>query len=347
MIDTTLKHLQRLAEHDQNNFVLYFIENSESIWNWTKSFDGVKTQMNLFNIRDQIDTIRFSLVFSDLITLYALGNGEKKITTPKQDVPQSIMKTLTIPEDILTKYNLQKSASDFIPGYISCGFNQLRDFAINLRKQIASKRIVLCPDRIVLTLTNEKAPDGGRIWQVLQIDPSSPAYQWIVSEKTSLTESIPLIDNIPEIKHQKELQTIMVPYLSGITLSDLEKVIQDNYDYVSSFRSHIKDLIRNHSSAKTLNEINQDLIRPDIEKINRKFKQVSNMHKLRVSGVVSVTSVISLMALSALGIDAAIWGFLGTGGLGLIGSESKHQEDLSSLEDNSMFLLWKIKQLKK
>lgn len=347
MIDTTLKHLQKLAEHDQNNFALFFIENSESIWNWTKSFDGVKTQMNLFNIRDQIDTLRFSLVFSDLLTLYALGHGEKKITTPKPEVPQSIMKTLTIPEDILTKYNLQKSGSDFIPGYISCGFDQLRDFAINLRKQISSKRIILSPDRIVLTLTNDKTPDGGRIWQALQIDPSSPAHQWIVSEKTALTESIPLIDNFPEIEYQKELQTIMVPYLSGITLSDLEKVIQDNYDYVSSFRAHIKELIRNHSSSRTLNEINQDLIRPDVEKINRKFKQVSNMHKLRVAGVVSVTSVISLAALSTLGINAAIWGFLGTGGLGLIGSESKYQEDLSNLEDNPMFLLWKIKQLKK
>lgn len=346
MIQTTLKKLQELAEHDQKHFTLFYIDNSETICNWIKTFDGVKTQMNLHNTRNQIDLLRFSLVFSDLITLYALGTGEIKITTPKVDRPQSLIKSLTIPQEIFTKYKLLKSPSDFIPGYISCGFEQLRDFSIDLRKPIAKNRIILRPDRIVLTLTDQKAPDGGRIWQALGVDKNSPVNQWIVSEKTAQTDSIPLIDNLPDSKYQKELQTIMVPYLTGITINDLEKVIEDNLDCISNFRSHIKGLVKNHDSIKNLNEINNDLIKPEVDKINRKFKQVSNMHKMRVAGVVSVTAVISMAALTTLGINAAMYGLLGAGGLGLINSESKYQEDLSNLEDNPMFLLWKIKQLK-
>lgn len=347
MIHTTLKKLQDLAEHDQKHFVLYYIEHSEPICNWIKSFDGVKTQMNLHNVRNQIDLLRFSLVFSDLITLYALGEGEKKITTPKADKQLPFIKSLTIPQDILTKYKLLKSPSDFIPGYISCSYEQLRDFSIDLRKPISKNRIILRPDRIVLSLTDQKAPDGGRIWQALGVEKDSPVNQWIVSEKTAQTNAIPLIDNLPDSENQKDLQTIMVPYLTGITLNDLEKVIEDNYDCISNFRSHIKGLVHNHSSIKSLNEINNDLIKPEVEKINRKFKAVTNMHKMRVAGVVSVTAVISMASLTTPGINAAIYGLLGAAGLGLIGWENKFQEDLSNLEDNPMFLLWKIKQLKK
>jgi len=347
MINTTLKQLQNLAERDQKSFVPFYIDNSESICDWIKSYDGVKTQMNLYKIRNQIDLLRFSLVFSDLITLYTIGEGEKKITTPKPEKPQSFIKTLTIPNDILAKYKLLKSPSDFIPGFVSCSFDQLRDFSIGLRKPISHNRIVLRPDRIVLTLTEEKAPDGARIWQALEVDKDSPANQWIVSEKTAQTDSIPVIDNLTDNNNQRDLQTIMVPYLSMISINDLEKVIEDNYDCISNFRSHIKELVINHNSIKNLNEINNDLIKPEVEKINRKFKHVSNMHRMRVTGVTAVTAVVSMAALTTLGINAAIYGFLGTGGLGLISSESKFKEDLSNLEDNPMFLLWKIKQLKK
>jgi hypothetical protein len=347
MIQATLKKLQDLAEHDQKRFVMFYVDESETICNWIKSFDGVKTQMNLHSIKNQIDLLRFSLVFSDLITLYTLGEGEKKITTPKPDRPQSLIKSLTIPQEIFTKYKLLKPTTNFIPGYISCSFEQLRDFSINLRKPISKNRIVLRPDRIVLTLTDEIAKDGGRVWQALGVDQDSPVNQWIVTEKTAMTDAIPIIDNLPDSKNQKELQTIMVPYLSGITINDLEKVIEDNSDCISNFRSYIKELIKNHVSIKNLNEINNDLIKPEVEKINRKFKHVSNLHKMRVAGVVSVTAVISMATLTTLGINAAIFGLLGAGGLGLINSESKFQEDLTNLEDNPMFLLWKIKQLKK
>lgn len=346
MIQDTIKKLQKLAEHDQQNFVLFYIENSEAICEWIRSFDGVKTQMNLHNVRDQKDILRFSLIFSDLITVFPLGEGEKKITVPKANMPQSLVKTLTIPQEILSKFTLIKTASDLIPGYISCSFEQLRDFAIALRRPLSENRILMRPDRIVLTLTDQKAPNGGRIWQVLGVEKDSPVKQWIISGKTAQTESIPIFENLPDNDLQKELQTIMVPYLTGVTLNDLEKIIQDNYDYISTFRSHIKDLIKNYKSSKNLNEINNDLIRPEVEMINRKFKQISNMHKMRAIGVTAVTAVVSMAALTTLGINAVVYGLLGAGGVGLINSESKYQEDLSSLEDNPMFLLWKIKQLK-
>lgn len=347
MIQDTLKKLQQLAAHEQQKFTLFYIDNSESICNWIQTFDGVKTQMNLHSVKKQIDLLRFSLVFSDLIILYPLGEGEKKITVPKTDKPQSLMKSLTIPREILSKFDLLKTPFEFIPGYISCGFEQLKHFSIELRQPLAKNRMVLRPDRIVLTPTDQKSPDGGRIWQALGVEKDSPVTQWIVSEKTAQTNAIPLIENLPDSDLQKELQTIMVPYLSGISINDLEKVIQDNSDCISNFRVHIKELIKNYGSIKDLNEINSDLIKPEVEKINRKFNQVANIHSMRVKGVVAVTAVVSMAALTTLGVNTAIYGLLGAGGLGLINSESKFKEDLAELENNPMFLLWKIKQLKK
>jgi hypothetical protein len=279
--------------------------------------------------------------------LYPRGEGELKLTVPKREKLISVVDKITIPGELYSKYFQNINSEDFVPAYVTSGYEELKHLATELEYLIDKNKIILRPDRIILARRSNKTQEGNNIWDVLGVDPNSPVKQWIVSEKTSQTNSLPLIDNLVNENLQKELQSIVVPYLSGIKLTDLYKVVEDNSDCISTFRSHIKDLIRNYHSIKSLKEINQDLIRPDVDKLNGRFKKVAEMHKLRVYGTLVVSATISLASLNMLGINTAIYGLLGTGGLGIINSESKYKADMSSLKDNPMFLLWKIKQLKK
>ncbi|HEY4789488.1 MAG TPA: hypothetical protein VIH57_25735 [Bacteroidales bacterium] len=347
MINSNLETLKSYALENPKKFAPYYMDNSESICKWIRDFDGVKTQMDLKNIENQMDLLSFSLVFSDLITLFAIGNGELELTVPKGKKLTSVVKEITFPKEIIDKYSIRVSSNDFVPAYVTSSNEQLKHFASELEFLLEKNKVVLRPDRAILAKRSIKDNDGNIVWDLIGVDPDSPGKQWLISEKTNQTNSLPIIDNLRNENYQRELQSITIPYLTGIKLTDLYKVIEDNNDCVSSFRSHIKELIQKHDSVKNLNEINQDLIRPDIDKLNGRFSKVAQMHKLRVYGTVVATAVVSLASLNALGINAAIFGLLGTGGLGILNSESKYNEEISLLKDNPMFLLWKIKQLRK
>ncbi|HPG57044.1 MAG TPA: hypothetical protein PKW98_04450 [Candidatus Wallbacteria bacterium] len=65
------------------------------------------------------------------------------------------------------------------------------------------------------------------------------------------------------------------------------KILEDETDLLSGFRSNLKNVIKeSQTNFKSLKELQQDVLNPEIDKINRRFKKIKGLHKLKIGGVV-------------------------------------------------------------
>ncbi|MFZ4930367.1 hypothetical protein [Chryseobacterium sp. Mn2064] len=144
------------------------------------------------------------------------------------------------------------------------------------------------------------------------------------------------------------IEEIMIPFISGISAKDFSLILRDEADLISSFRSDLLK-ITNSNTHQEGREIYQDLIRPRIDKINQKFKSISELHSFKMKGVTVFTAALSLLSLSAgdyMGATSIMVG-VGTGTAGLIKFEADYHSEINNLKNDSMYLLWKLNNLSK
>ena len=91
-----------------------------------------------------------------------------------------------------------------------------------------------------------------------------------------------------------------------------------------------------------------DVLRPELETINKKFKLITNLHWLGL-GASLAAFTISLIAVNANRVTNFQTLFntgIGSGALGFLAADIKFQTDDDKLKDNPYFLLWKINRAK-
>jgi hypothetical protein len=82
--------------------------------------------------------------------------------------------------------------------------------------------------------------------------------------------------------------------------------------------------------------------------MTRRFKVISSLHKLKLSGAFVGTVVLTLTTWLSGGMAPAISGLLGAGGLGLMVKErAEYLEKLHSLKEHPLYLLWRLKEARK
>lgn len=151
-------------------------------------------------------------------------------------------------------------------------------------------------------------------------------------------------------KQAEIIHEIMIPFISGLSAKDFSLVLQDEADLISSFRFELKKLTNiKDDNYEFSSELYQDLIRPRVDKINQKFKSVSELHSFKMKGVTAFTSILSLVSMAAgdfMGAASIIIG-LGTGTAGLVKFEADYHSEINNLKNDSMYLLWRLNQIRK
>lgn len=344
-MNKTIKQFNKICQNRPENFGDFYTDNITSIANWIESKDGLKTNYKLFDLNKQSDYISFSLVFSDTLILHPLGNYTLKIKLPKGESFRKNIETLSLPKDLYDDINSSELLDKLLLGYIYCDESQLKNFYLKLKQLIKNEKVLLCPDRIALRVL-EPGQNGNANYQGIPVDSNSSFNQWILTPNEHKTDTLPLLENVPKPDMVRELFSLSIPFLKGLNFSDLSKVLDDNMDCLSILRAHLKDTVIQYRDKKTLIEIQEDLIRPEIEKLTIRFKKIQGIHKLRTSGVILGSSAIALALYEKEGVFASILELLGAGGLGLITSEEKYQNSIQSMKEEPLYLFWKLKSLK-
>lgn len=149
-----------------------------------------------------------------------------------------------------------------------------------------------------------------------------------------------------------------MPYLSGVKLDLLHRIMQDERDALVRFRRAMTDAITTCKERclgaedpaivrEVGQEFRRDVIEPELAKLGQRFKRIVAARSVRIAGGVLGLAGLGFAALSGNAISASISAMLGAGGAGLIAKEySDYLRDVLSLKENPWYFAWKISKLK-
>lgn len=320
-----------ISSGDLSKYATTYLENFTELNNFIRDFPGQKTAMSVKSLDNLDDHLRASVVLSDLTSLTMSGGKKATVVMPKHG-----QRTVVIPTDYLKEHDIDLSSPELHVGFFQPIDKEHKSFVKSLLPVIERGWLVLRPSRLVMIKTGEKS------WQTFDVEPDSSDDHWIVSGETQSLGEIPArIESNSHIPFD-----LALPYLRGVTWLDFIKIIEDSADTISNLRLNLRQAISKVSTTGTqeILELRRDLIEPEIDTLQRKFKKAIASHKFSIAGAsVGIVSM-SLSAILTGGATSAVCGLLGAGGLGLLSKEySSYRGKLEEMKDSPFYLFWQLR----
>jgi len=137
---------------------------------------------------------------------------------------------------------------------------------------------------------------------------------------------------------------LTLPFFDKASFTNLVKVLEDETDLISGFRATLKELSKRVINGENIDDLKDDVVRPEIDKLNRKFRSITNIHRLSIGASVAAftISLISIQVDPQNNFQTLFNALLGSSAIGFVATEIRFQQELDRLKDNPYFLLWKI-----
>jgi hypothetical protein len=195
---------------------------------------------------------------------------------------------------------------------------------------------------VLFSMAKEKYDEIGH-YHGFTIEPDLPGESWICKDVKG-QQSIPLRNG--ELKPELELghASFVLPYITGLPFTELVKILDDEEHNLADYRLGIRRLIKEIQEGSTdCDEVLNDVVRPAVSKVEKRFRSIVCMSRVKIAGAVVGTSALTLASLTSAGIMASLSALFGVGGLGLLTKEVtdhlKAKEELSNLPH---YFLWRL-----
>ena len=335
------------------DFTREYIKLVPTIRESVSSFHGVKTDFQCNFSPESIADLKTSLIFSDFTSVYPIGGDSVSWALYEKDSPYS-PKTVSVSRDFAEQLLGLNNRPIIKPGYVCRTDTQIKDFLRQIEPLAKSGRLMVRPVPMVMGL--QKTPENlyanqggtiaqvGRMWGMVPVDPESPAEHWLAHDVKEKQNAIPLKEGKYDSQLEMKLCSFTMPYIEGVSFAQLSKILDDERDCLAEFRNSVRKVINEvqEDSAKAADIVN-DIVRPATDKIERRFKDISNRHRVKLAGAYVGTVILSLLALNSSGIAASLISMLGTSGLGLIAKEhSDYLKEKAELKEMPFYLLWRL-----
>ena len=289
-----------------------------------REFQGLKTSLNLRYGTNVYDEIVIATLFSDFSEIYL--DSEIKIILPSKKITDWPTEIQPEVDDGLISREVELDAEYHF------GFASER-FLHDISPLIERGRLMLRPKRVV------NSPQTNRS---IAINRRTPSGLWLPD--TIVTDDDPneLEFNGSDTIIAEQKMAVALPYIRNLSLLHLSQILDDEQDLLAEFRQQIADAIRQCDSGN-ITDIENDIVRPAVERVNRKFKQIISMHSLKIGGAALGSTAITLLSFADAGVAASIGRVLGPAGLGLVAKEiSSLVESRAKLREMPHYLLWRI-----
>lgn len=334
------KQLRKSALESSNNFVNSYLQYEDQIINELKKQTGIKSELFLNEVDNEFEEmIRFSSLFSDLTIINNTPSSIKDthitINRPESKYFQDIEVTFPAAEFKI----FPPEAFELTPCYIHRSDEEVKKISKDLSYLMNSNRLLARPLRGVYAhnkITNEN---------ILHFaNPNTERNHWFVDNVNN--QEYFYIDNGLNFSQVGKLFELTLPYFANIKLKVLDKILHDEANLLSGFRSNLKAVIKESAeNLKSIKELQQDLLNPEIDKINRRFKKIQGLHRMSVGGSVGAFALSVLFGVyQGTDLMKLLSTFLPSGGL--IASEIKFRDEIDRLKDNPYYLLWRVNRKK-
>lgn len=336
--------IKEAALVDTNKFLYKFLEHENIIVNELQVFDGLQSEIYLHQkAKNEIEQVKFASIFSDFISVYAGGNSknESYFTYFDENSPYNYAREITIPANLSSEINKDYH---ILPCYSHNNTLDLQETVKRFAPLIDSTKAMLRPIRSLWVDKNhiENKKQGIIYYAQGNTDPK----HWVVKDSFP-KDSLP-IENYLTSPQSKVLFDLTLPYFRNTTLENLTKVLIDESDCISPFRKELKKIVMDLDKIEmNIQEVKQDILRPQIDTISRQFKHHKSIHNFGVLGSVGMFSLSLIkIAVPDLHISELINSIISGSSLSaMFVSELNYQNNMNALRDNPYFLLWKIKKL--
>lgn len=216
-----------------------------------------------------------------------------------------------------------------------------------IKRQFAIPR----PSRLLFYL-HETKPDGSRVWGSAESPPGGRFDTWDIRHSTKPEDQSmsPIAIKLRSGREEQEehLCRIILPFLNNVSISDLALILDDERDVLDEFRAGIRLLVTEASRrGADIEGIANDLVRPKIAEIERRFAKIVSTTRLRLSGAIMSMATVSLASYVTSGIGSAIMALGGATGLMYFTKEyASGKGEIADLKGNPAYLLWRIQNLR-
>lgn len=318
------------SSSDTNDFLNTYVKNEDPLLNLLSKYDGTVSEIYLKELDDLSTSLKFSILFSDLTIVNNAPSGindyQASYWLPGEE--GWIDRKLTIPSDLINE--LGTDPSNFLPCYFHRNNQELYTIFNSYSKLIDADKMLVRPLRGLMN-TSTKI--------FYYVNPNTPNNHWFI--QTMKNDQSIIIDNGLNILDQRILFEVTLPYFTEIDVDTLLNIIIDENDLLAGFRHSLKEVIREMSnSPMSTNEIKNDLLNSEIGKINSKFNNIKNIHKLGIIGTVGTFTLSLIIAYANGNLLNSFLPILPT--TSFTAFEINYQKNIQKLKDNPMFLLWRI-----
>jgi hypothetical protein len=246
---------------------------------------------------------------------------------------------VTIPPRLTRE--IKPDLHSLIAGYVHPNSKDAQKAIEDYSSLFETSRSILRPVRALLVGHHENEENKHTV--IYYAHGNTDKKHWIIRDSFS-TDSTP-IHNYLTSDQAKTVFRLTLPYFRGTDLAKMTKIITEEQDLLSGLRAELKKIVQDFDEKEqNIEEIQQTILRPEVDKINRHFRHYKNTHRWRVSGSAG------LFALSLIKIfipEFEINNFItsimaGTGYTGIVLSEREYQAKMNTLRDNPYFLLWRV-----
>jgi hypothetical protein len=312
-----------------------------------KFFRGVKTDVYLDFSENTLTKLNLSLIFSDFVSVFPFVTAEMECTVLEQSAPYYPSRAF-LPPGMIDEL-LQVEGQPIIkPAYIYPKDERVKGFLDKISSFALSGQIMVRPTPFIMCL-EKNLFQGRKSWKTISVEPNSPIETWFSLTSETTQNAIPFDKGDFVSSHQSELCSFTLPYLEGISFKDLYQVLEDEKDYLTEFRKGVREMLEELEKESSFpKDLYNDVARPAVDKIERKFKSISESRSMRIKGAVLAGAVISLAALNTTGVIAALVGALGGTAFNSIVKEwSEKTTGKADLREMPHYLLWRLKQEQK
>lgn len=322
-----------------DKYVRTYLDNAEALNKQLGLSKGVKTEIYLQDLDTQMNWIKFSLIFSDFTSLLPIYGNRARIIIPQKDDPHYIDK-ISISDNLA---EMIENCSSICCGYWMHEEEELAELIRVVEPLVDAGRVIVRPSPIVLVFNKPSENAEGR-WEMLNADPNSPQGNFLLHDQDK-QESIPIKYGKTDSEIERKIFDISIPYIEGVSFSELLKIVNDEQDNITSFRKGIKSLINEAiDNNADMQEVFNDFVRPETDRLNKRFRAITNIHGLRIAGASVSTAAMSLFALNTSGWVSGLANLMGAGGIGLITNEvSEYIKARESLKESPLYFLWRLK----
>lgn len=320
-----------------HKFMQQYARNCVDISRTLIQHPGLKTELHLKPDENAFDIIRFAAVFSDVVSirLVPTAKGKTGFGTTGEGIRVYFQEALA--EDVLR--TLRSPAIQLIAP-LKEDFNP---FVRKISPLISTSRVIIAPIFEISDRSTDAEPKKAGASVKSKPRPERPLT--LIGDGGSF----PLLPQTLRLFRECQYFDVVLPYLRGIPFKTLAKILTDEENNIAQLRCALRSAISEGvSESLSPEEIRNNLIRPKVETLNRRFKSLLSMHSIRVTGASLGTFALVLSSISSGEISTIIPTLLGAGGIGVLTKAySDYVSDLSALREDDWYLLWRLQKARK